>query len=123
MKPEVKSKWLAALRSGKYQKNQGCLRDAHTNCFCVMGVLCDIYAQENKERWIDGSGEAWIRDDKGILSHALMPPFRVVKWAQDEPTSHLPSIEYKGRLFALGELNDVYDITFSEMADLIEKQY
>lgn len=114
MKPEIKKRWVAALRSGDYQKNQGCLKDS--DCYCVMGVLVDLYIKETGETWLDRE------EGTGIASYALMPPPRVIEWAQDRPISHLPNVEYKGRAFALGELNDVYDISLSEMADLIEEQ-
>lgn len=117
MKPEIKARWVAALRSGEYEKNQGCLKDSKKNCYCVMGVLVDLYIKETGESWKDKE------DEVGIASYALMPPPRVIEWAQDRPISHLPNVEYKGHAFALGELNDVYNISLSEMADLIEEQF
>ena len=41
MNPEIKQKWLEALRSGKYKQGRGLLRDSK-NQFCCLGVLCDI---------------------------------------------------------------------------------
>ena len=43
MNKEIKEKWLAALRSGKYVQSTGALRkpgDAKDS-FCCLGVLCD----------------------------------------------------------------------------------
>lgn len=40
MTPELKSKWVAALRSGKYKQTQTVLRDDLG--FCCLGVLCDV---------------------------------------------------------------------------------
>ncbi len=40
LKPDVKKKWLKALRSRKYQQGVGWLRD-EKNQFCCIGVLCD----------------------------------------------------------------------------------
>lgn len=40
MIPEIKAKWIAALRSGKYQQTKGVLKD-HGG-FCCLGVLCVI---------------------------------------------------------------------------------
>lgn len=82
-----------------------------------MGVLCDLYIKETGESWLD-------REERtGIASYALMPPPRVIEWAQNKPSSCLPNVQYRGCVFALGELNDVYGISLSEMADLIEEQF
>lgn len=43
MKPEIKTKWLAALRSGKYKQGKGCLRSGDDK-FCCLGVLLDVVA-------------------------------------------------------------------------------
>lgn len=49
MKKEVADKWVAALRSGKYQQTQGYLRDS--DGFCCLGVLCDIFAKDLETEW------------------------------------------------------------------------
>jgi hypothetical protein len=41
MNVEMKQKWVAALRSGNYKQGEGRLRDSR-NCYCCLGVLCDI---------------------------------------------------------------------------------
>ena len=56
MNPEVKQKWIDALRSGKYEQGSGKLRGA--NGYCCLGVLCDLYAQEHDTQWeFRGYGE------------------------------------------------------------------
>lgn len=40
MDPDIKAKWLAALRSGNYRQGMGWLRTS--NGFCCLGVLCDV---------------------------------------------------------------------------------
>ena len=44
MDPELKAKWLEALRSGKYRQAVGALRrNADSgDSFCCLGVLCDV---------------------------------------------------------------------------------
>ena len=44
MNPQVKEKWVNALRSGEYSQCDGKLRSA--DGFCCLGVLCDLYSQE-----------------------------------------------------------------------------
>jgi hypothetical protein len=41
MKQELKEKWIAALRSGKYKQGQGLLRSANDR-YCCLGVLCEV---------------------------------------------------------------------------------
>lgn len=40
MDPELKSKWVDALRSGKYKQGRGYL--CRDDAYCCLGVLCDI---------------------------------------------------------------------------------
>ncbi len=47
---EIMQKWIDALRSGSYTQMRGSLRKG--DCFCALGVLCDIYAKEGIGEWI-----------------------------------------------------------------------
>ena len=49
MNPEVKQKWIDALRSGKYEQGSEKLRSV--SGYCCLGVLCDLYAQEHDTQW------------------------------------------------------------------------
>jgi hypothetical protein len=40
MNPELKQKWLAALRSGEYKQARGYLKTEFG--YCCLGVLCDV---------------------------------------------------------------------------------
>lgn len=44
MDPELKAKWVAALRSGEYKQGTGRLRKptADGQRFCCLGVLCEV---------------------------------------------------------------------------------
>lgn len=53
MNPEIKKRWVEALRSGKYKQTAGFLRDDFG--FCCLGVLCDVVASEVGGTWINGS--------------------------------------------------------------------
>jgi hypothetical protein len=46
MNPEVKKKWIDALRSGWYDQGSEKLRSDQG--YCCLGVLCDLYTQETK---------------------------------------------------------------------------
>lgn len=47
MKPEIKRRWVAALRSGKYKQGEGSLCTAGetgaADTYCCLGVLCDLH--------------------------------------------------------------------------------
>lgn len=43
---------VAALRSGRYRQGTEYLRDPYTGCFCVEGVMCDLYIKAgNDAKW------------------------------------------------------------------------
>lgn len=44
MNPEIKTKWVEALRSGKYKQGKKSLRSREGDKYCCLGVLCDLYA-------------------------------------------------------------------------------
>lgn len=52
MNKELKTKWIAALRSGEYKQGTNVLRD-EDNRFCCLGVLCDLMIKEGKGEWED----------------------------------------------------------------------
>ena len=41
MTPELKARWIVALRSGEYTQGRNALNPA-TNCYCCLGVLCIV---------------------------------------------------------------------------------
>lgn len=45
MDPELKQKWVDALRSGKYKQGEGLLRDKNDH-YCCLGVLADVMGME-----------------------------------------------------------------------------
>jgi hypothetical protein len=108
MNPEIKQKWVAALRSGEYKQTTGHLRDE--TGFCCLGVLCDLHAKENNGQWEDGH----------YLSTKDVLPDTVEKWAGVLGPS--PEVmEDDDKKSMLSELNDG-GMTFARIADLIEEQ-
>ncbi len=80
MNQELKSKWLEALRSGRYDQGTGSLRvklpDDGIDRYCCLGVLCDI---TNSSLWDKRIGPGrmtfegsfnylpqWVRDHAGV---------------------------------------------------------
>lgn len=110
---ELEQKWVAALRSGKYQQDSGRLRTEKG--FCCLGVLCDVV---NESKWAvhDRTSESGEKDTV----------FRYIDTGGTEVDSYLPdSIQEQLTLTEwqcseLADLNDTGSL-FSMIADVIEK--
>lgn len=116
MNKAIKSKWVKALRSGKYKQARNALNI--DNKFCCLGVLCDLHRAETKKgEWkkctVDHNRYNYItgkskRDD--LLGRPVM------KWAR---LSKQFGISHKGK-----DLTDYNDMgtSFADIADIIEKR-
>ena len=115
MNADIKAKWVAALRSGKYAQGQFKLRDL-SNRFCCLGVLCDI---NNSKRW---KKEEHIYNFDGV---GLMPDRAVCEWAgfssAIDGSREIPCVTIDGYLDTLTNHNDAGK-TFAQIADAIEEQ-
>ena len=135
MNQEIKAKWIAALRSGKYKQGEGCLNDGHGG-FCCLGVLCDVQGVE----WTPGIDYGTNKTGKKVMG-IVMPADPVfpergtyveVGILPDEirdfvqlPTSTglIPQdflTDRKGNFITLTQLNDLEKLTFDQIADVIE---
>lgn len=80
MNKDVKKKWLAALRSGKYTKGVSKLhqsRSDNTEIYCCLGVLCELAVDE-------GIIDPPDKEDYGIYFYqeqSAFLPMEVLKWA------------------------------------------
>jgi hypothetical protein len=132
LKPAVKTKWVKALRSGKYKQTQGCLAAQTENQkvprFCCLGVLTDLYAKEHGLQWYrpEGVEELYLDEEKSTL------PAAVQKWAgiaTCDPAVFIPKpivdydkdlSNYSGYKRELSELNDDEGLSFKKIATLID---
>jgi hypothetical protein len=125
MKADIKSKWLAALRSGQYEQTDMRLR--HDGGYCCLGVLCDLYSQETGVEW-------WGTGCGGFAMHGAdsVLPDAVREWA-DLPHEHGGYVAVSKRYdegedttvfhsASLTELNDQWQYDFRQIADVIEEQ-
>jgi hypothetical protein len=111
MNPEVKTRWVAALRSGEYRQGDGCLRNIADE-FCCLGVLCDVHEVGG---WhLDGGREFTYAGYDNEL-----PPPDLKEWAGLDWQSTYVVID--GVLNTLYHHND-NGRTFAEIADAIEEQ-
>lgn len=107
MNQEIKTKWVAALRSGEYKQGRARLKTHEGNSFCCLGVLCDLH---DKEKGIPQSFDS--------IAGSL--PDHVKDWAEvqsDAPTFK----DEKGRHRSLTFLNDIDQYSFKRIADFIEE--
>jgi hypothetical protein len=114
MRKDVADMWVAGLRSGEYQQATEMLRDG--DGFCCLGVLCDLHKRRTNEG--DWSGSAYcILNTEDDGSETILPA-GVVRWAecQSDPTDR-----ETGEFFT--RLNDEYDYSFAQLADMIESQW
>jgi hypothetical protein len=119
MNKEIKARWVAALRSGKYQQGRHWL--CNRNTYCCLGVLCELAVE---------AGVALAESDKGLTRYkghsdaefeAKYPSKGIQDWVGI--TVMEPLVAAAGRKsIGLGELNDSGYFSFHEIADLIEAQ-
>lgn len=112
--PEVKEKWVQALRSGEYDQTTKVLRD--NEGFCCLGVLTDLYLQEHDEDWkLMKNGYYAIQLDVRVEYEALAE--RVQEWAGlASPNGTIDGGE------CLAEMNDSGHYSFEDIANVIEEK-
>lgn len=110
MNPDVKAKWLDALRSGRYEQGTGWLHyeEDHTHKFCCLGVLCELAVAEGIIPPGGPDSTVWDYDGRDCY----LPPV-VAEWADIDSTGRI-----KG--YSLADMNDEGS-SFAEIADVIEQ--
>ena len=130
---ELVRQWVEALRSGKYKQGRSALRNID-NEFCCLGVLCDISKDTLNLDWELNNiydPEIYTMDRNGGVL-----PDKVWNYLGREATdykvqisltnSKLPSSivdGYLGNSLYLITLNDVYKLSFEQIADIIEEEF
>jgi len=136
MNKNIAKKWVKALRSGKYKRGKGYLKQYNKKGelrHCCLGVLCELYNDEMKKNhkkclktrtkehdFADNDGFVFFNNQSGLL------PSIVKKWAEikDSSGEFVYKIkdkygEYKNNE-NLSFLNDT-GRKFSTIANIIEK--
>lgn len=136
MNPEIKERWVRALRSGKFPQGAGMLHrdwskgvggtdDKHH--FCCLGVLCEIAVADGEVESVEITG----RDDfSGVFTYTTTPndmtsgnyhylPLAVREWAGIDDND--PEVTIDGRHARLSTFNDD-NVSFGTIADAIEEQ-
>ena len=115
MNPEVKAKWVEALRSGEFTQGKYALRSRWNGevTFCCLGVLCEIAVKEEVVKKYNG--------DRGVLPRDVSSWAGIPRYSNKTPGSsntvqgylanHNDGVPYHG----------INSLTFGEIADWIEE--
>lgn len=126
MKRSIRSRWIRALRSGKYKQGEGNLLKMNadgTGNYCCLGVLCELAAKDGVVAWRNTPGEPVLN----INGETGMLPMSVQQWADikdnrgwltSNPTVSQDDDNYE---VVASEANDEEGLTLREIADLIQK--
>ena len=117
---ENAQKWVDALRSGKYEQGHGQLRKGDR--YCCLGVACDVYIQEmGGGEWIAGTRRTddwWFANEKTGYDAVL--PDIVREWLG--LSKNAGEYVLDGQPRALTKLNDDYQMSFRNIAIIIESE-
>lgn len=123
MNPEIKDKWVEALRSGQYKQCDRTLmrQDEYGNrTFCCLGVLTDLYLQEKNMQWDFNDVNGVPFYGKEVLTE------QVIVWAGFPDRiidTNAPSVHWRGDLPTLLTTMNDDGVEFPAIADIIEEQF
>jgi hypothetical protein len=126
MNPEVKAGWIAALRSGKYEQGKSYLHRG--NEYCCLGVLCEITPT------VEGVNPVTIEDDysrnyfttaykyngkffDSTITYDLAADLGLPVGDVLNTINHTTITEIG---YNLMEINDGHELTFNQIADVID---
>jgi hypothetical protein len=98
----LKERWVAALRSGKYR--QGWTRLRNGGSFCCLGVLCDLIAPNEWETEIISNRSYW----RGCLGSVPLSTWNEIFPGENQRF--------------LMDMNDA-GVSFAGIADYIEREF
>lgn len=110
MKPDIKKRWVKALRSGKFKKGKEYLHRqvSGDHTYCCLGVLCEVEnaRQTKRVRDFDPNITAYLVDgNEGSLTNKRLQRYGLTHKIQD----------------ALINKNDGIGWSFNRIANWIEK--
>jgi hypothetical protein len=120
MNPEIKAMWVDTLRSGEFTQGFNMLESENQE-FCCLGVLCSIANKHGVITRVD-DGSGYITYDESWS----LPPVEILSWAglnETDPNVYAVNPETGNRMLVnLSTVNDTFNLSFSEIADLIDEQ-
>lgn len=108
--------FIEALRSGKYKQSHHFLRTDEG--YCCLGVACEIYRQQTQHgAWVGNHFLVGKTEADGTL------PEDVAAYYGFESNPHLYFLDSPGGRQTATYLNDVAQLSFTEIAKLFEEKY
>lgn len=105
---EFRSKWGEALRSGEYKQGRLRMHTKHNNTYCCLGVACDILGE---------------KDLSGANPSAFYQPLFADMFRETlRPWNPDIAVGSRGDGISAVECNDDRELTFLEIADLINPE-
>ena len=134
MNKTIATKWVKALRSGKYKQGEAylCQITSKGKKHCCLGVLTEMYQAEQKAKkkkvlpakvsktYVDGS-TAVVKYGSGECAAEELP-LAVKRWAGMEGRLGEFDVERDGYYGSLSHMNDDGH-SFKKIANFIEKNY
>jgi hypothetical protein len=115
---DIKETWLTALRSGEYKQGYNTLYDKYEDGYCCLGVLEKaVLGDVDRKKTRSGM-------PLGMPRKASCEAMGVVFLEDSPPVGRCKEVHIRGftvSCHTLPELNDYSNMTFTEIADLIEK--
>ena len=110
------------LRNNDYEQVVDYL-STRENTFCSVGVMCEVYRENHPfSKWVSGEDSYHVGATRYFLTHQRLEH-------EDEEQNIFPQqgvIDWfdmnRGSVDAIGFLNDYYEYSFEDVADLIEAQ-
>lgn len=128
MNQEMKVKWVAALRSGKYKQGSHVLRqtgmggssDREDCLWCCLGVLCDLIEAEGQGQWVQRGGSYRFRyhgnglkeEACGLLA-AICEDLDIQHWNASIPVKPGEKLNLMGRTWPTIDESSEYYCQFS----------
>ena len=121
MEKEIR-KWVKALRSGKYKQGNGRLETE--DGFCCLGVACKVFIPKS-EQFTDSNGklDGWFPSAQSNAPEWLKNINHDFEGIVDSPDAVNITKNKTRKHVTLPELNDMYNFSFDEIADLLEAVY
>lgn len=119
------AEWTKALRSGEYKKGRGYLRTNNedgTQSYCCLGVLCEIAGLNRDE----DERHPHYRIDGISASSTRLPTYLANYLGLGPNTDGIfkEQTEFSGEKYdSLMSINDETTATFSDIADIIEREW
>lgn len=104
-------KWVAALRSGEYQQGRNSLREG--DCFCCLGVACDLFLKDGNEIRIEVELDKYMTYD----GKSADLPVSVQRWLGLKTSLGKFGVTHHE---TLAFCNDNLGLTFEAIAKTIE---